>query len=188
MNIFILDHLPEDIPAQMCNQHINKMLVESTQLLCTATHLLYKQAGGTPFCTSLYKPTHANHPCTLWLLESKANTNWLYKLVHQLEAERQIRSNYTKAVHLSRVVAAQAKACLATLPPSTWKDTPLTVPPQCMPLEFQQFGTEPSWELAVKAYRDYYITKDAGWRAEGKGMTWTNAPIPVWFKAKEETA
>ena len=181
MNIFILDRLPADIPTLMCDHHINKMLVESTQLLCTATHLLYKQAGGTPFCTSLYRPTHANHPCTLWLLESKANTSWLYELVHHLEAERQIRSNCIKPMHLSRVVAAQAKACLATLPPSTWKDTPSTVPPQCMPLELQQFGTKPSWELTIQAYRAYYIAKNKNWETAGRPMTWTNTPIPSWF-------
>lgn len=50
----------------------NKMILESTQLLCTAINVLAEKQV-TP-----YKSTHVNHPCSKWVRESYHNWAWLY--------------------------------------------------------------------------------------------------------------
>ena len=69
MNIFLL-HKDYDISAKLHPKTLlPKMLLEHTQMLCTAARyhnpeLNYKW---------LYKPVHKKHPCNLWLRLSKAN-------------------------------------------------------------------------------------------------------------------
>lgn len=71
MNIFILDSNPETAAKQQCDKHCVKMVLESTQLLCTA---FWMQDIEAP-----YKKTHYNHPSAIWARESKANFQWLLK-------------------------------------------------------------------------------------------------------------
>jgi hypothetical protein len=68
MNIFILDDDPVDAAIAQCDKHIVKMPLESAQMLCTVAFAKGRVAR--------YKPTHANHPCTLWVGESLSNWIW----------------------------------------------------------------------------------------------------------------
>jgi hypothetical protein len=45
------------------------MILESAQMLCTAVNLTGGQAK--------YKTTHKNHPCSLWVRQTKGNFGWL---------------------------------------------------------------------------------------------------------------
>ena len=87
MNIFVLDRDPKIAATMLCDKHVVKMIVETAQMLCTAAS---KLGHDVP-----YKPTHAKHPCTLWVGESKSNWNWL--LDHGLEmcSEYTLRYNRT---------------------------------------------------------------------------------------------
>lgn len=40
MNIFYLDSDPKLAAQQICNVHVNKMIIESCQMLSTAHHIL----------------------------------------------------------------------------------------------------------------------------------------------------
>lgn len=70
MNIFVTSDDPVACAKYLDDKRVNKMLLESVQLLSTVMHL-----SGLP---GPYRPTHAKHPCTLWLLESRTNYQWLY--------------------------------------------------------------------------------------------------------------
>jgi len=74
MNIFVLDQDPKLAALYHCDKHVVKMILESAQLLSTAHRL----CGGDSINT--YKPTHINHPCSIWVRESSNNYNWLYNL------------------------------------------------------------------------------------------------------------
>lgn len=63
MNIFILSYDPEEAALMQCDQHIVKMPLETAQMLCTAY----------PIEIAPYGRTHFNHPCNLWIRESRAN-------------------------------------------------------------------------------------------------------------------
>jgi len=67
MNIFVLSKDPDEAAIMQCDQHVVKMPLETAQLLCTAY----------PEELAPYKRTHYNHPCNLWLRESRANYEWL---------------------------------------------------------------------------------------------------------------
>lgn len=160
MNIFVLDEDPRLAAMMLCDKHINKMLLESAQLICSAiNHVAHKQV--TP-----YKTTHINHPCTIWTRASQENLWWLSE--HAKELNQQYRIRYTKPInHKSWEVIKQImkhnRAEIARIP--CIGPTPFA---QAMPEEFR--NPDP-----VTAYRAYYRTKDfAQW---SKGV-----PSPWWWE------
>lgn len=86
MNIFILDSNLKKNAEYYCDKHLVKMILESAQLMCTVAQIKGEQAP--------YKPTHINHPCTKWLMESGANWDLLFDLVTELNDEYKIRFNH----------------------------------------------------------------------------------------------
>jgi hypothetical protein len=71
MNIFATSSCPIQSAAFLDSKRTIKMILESAQMLCTTLHLL----GMKP----PYKPTHINHPCTVWVRQSRQNYMWLVR-------------------------------------------------------------------------------------------------------------
>ena len=112
------------------------MILESTQLLCTALHTL---DGLQPF----YKPTHKNHPSSLWTQESLAHWLWLRELTFELNNEYRLR--YGRPFHRSALIASALPV------PKNFTNTKwLSPPPQCMPEQYRGDDT-------VIAYHKYYF-------------------------------
>lgn len=84
MNIFVLDQSPEVAASLHCDQHLNKMILESAQMLSTAMHQWYPHLS--PY---LYKPAHPNHPCTKWVCSNIENAYWVAELMYHLDTIRQ---------------------------------------------------------------------------------------------------
>lgn len=63
MNIFVVDYNPILAARQLNDRHTIKMCLEGCQIL---TSVMYRYG-----VTCTYKPTHRNHPCTLWAGNSK---------------------------------------------------------------------------------------------------------------------
>lgn len=117
MNIFYLDDNLRKCAQYHCDSHVVKMILESTQILCTVLH---KHGIATP-----YRPTHARHPCVLWAGESLDNWIWLRNLTAELNKEYQCRFNREK-LHQSFLVSQAL-----SLPPIDSvgiTDRPLTMP------------------------------------------------------------
>ena len=74
MNIFYLDHDVEKCAKYHVDRHVIKMIVESTQILCS-TYYFTGEENYSP-----YKLTHINHPCCVWARESLSNWLWLKSL------------------------------------------------------------------------------------------------------------
>lgn len=86
MNIFITDTNPNVAATHLDDTRLNKMILETAQILSTNNHLLnlsYKP----------YKLTHQNHPCTVWARQSAANTLWLIDYLYALCTEYKNRFN-----------------------------------------------------------------------------------------------
>lgn len=149
MNIFVLDKNPTVAAAYHCDKHISKMIIESAQMLSTIL-------GGS------YKPTHKNHPCTLWAGESQANAAWLIALAYALNSEWQNRykheRNHKSIAVIDELVDTYA---LANLPNIGM--TPFAL---AMPDQFKQ-------DDPVRAYRAYYHSKAFA--------TWKYSPVPPWW-------
>ena len=103
-----------------------------------------------------YKPTHANHPCTVWARASTANYAWLWQLGVALSQEYTYRYNRTH----------KCQAIIESLsePPKTVPVGPRTPFAQAMPPECQHAD-------AVLAYQQYYAAHKqhlAAWKFRPK--------------------
>lgn len=155
MNIFVLD-LDHTLCAQYhVDKHVVKMILETTQLLNTAISFL------SPQHPIPYRPTHCNHPATIWTRASRANFDWLQKLGLALFEEYQFR--YGKSTHkcFCHLQSFQAKDF-------SFPREDLTPFAQCMPEAYR--GPDP-----VAAYRQYY-------QMDKRDLaTWTKRGQPEWW-------
>lgn len=152
MNIFHVHKDPVLAAQMMCDKHVVKMILESAQMLATVNHKCGKKAT--------YKPTHANHPSTLWAGKSKSNYNWLKS--HGIALCHEYTHRYKK-VHKSEQYFLTEFDCPDTIP-----ELGLTEFAQAMPDEYKD--SDP-----VLAYRKYYLG------AKKEFAKWTNRDIPAWF-------
>ena len=81
MNIFVVDSHPINAARLLPDKHVNKMILETAQMLSVVFSPHYWDIGkvnkinGEPFNTK--KGAFKNHPCTRWAAESAANCAWL---------------------------------------------------------------------------------------------------------------
>jgi hypothetical protein len=155
VNIFVLDTDIRKCAEYHADQHVVKMILESTQMLCT---VLNENGLRAP-----YKSTHVHHPCTVWTGASLANWRWLRSLALHLNEEYRYRFD-RQTDHSSATVARDLP-----LPPI--RDVGLTEFAQAMPAAYKAPGDP------VRAYRQFYIAEKAGF------ATWTRRPVPDWFAA-----
>lgn len=88
MNIFVTDKCPVKCAEYLDNKRVVKMVLETTQMLCTAINELHgKQL--TP-----YKSTHKNHPCNVWV--RKSYRNWCWLLRHGFALSEEYTKRYGK--------------------------------------------------------------------------------------------
>ena len=160
MNIFVLDQDPEKAAQYHCDKHVVKMILETAQIMSTVVISKLPKAADV-----LYKPTHRNHPCTLWAGESLDNFLWLSALGLNLCEEFEYR--YDK-VHKSKAVIQNALT-LGAMGILNWDKDELTPFAQAMPLEYQNGNP-------VKAYRDYYRYEKT------KLLTYTRRRKPQWLE------
>lgn len=149
MNIFYLNSDMAICAALHCDQHVLKMLVEYVQLMSNTAHYV-------DIPRDAYRPTHVNHPCSLWARQSRSNFEWLGGLVDRLNT--QYRNRFHRAVdHASwRVMLSFYHDVLSVLPNVTADPVP-----QCMPEEYKIAGRP------FEAYQNYYKydkMKFAKWR------------------------
>jgi len=137
MNIFFLHILPTICAQMHIDKHVIKMILETTQLLCSAHHV----TGGD--YTPCYKLTHKNHPSSIWTRASKSNYKWLCSLGIELCKEYTYR--YGK-IHKCQAYIEDLSLHVPDLP-----DLEFTYPTQAMPIMYKDT------EDAISAYRTYYF-------------------------------
>ena len=103
MNIFFLSRHPGRAAKRLCNKHVIKMILESTQLLYTAHHFDPDVVWLGPL--KVYKKAHQNHPMARWTRASWKNYRWLWK--HAMAMTREYTRRYGKThacvPHLERL-------------------------------------------------------------------------------------
>lgn len=72
MNIFVVDSNPAICASWLDDRRLIKMILETAQLLSTTLRVTGLYDGD-----EIYKATHANHPCTVWVRASFNNYTWL---------------------------------------------------------------------------------------------------------------
>lgn len=145
----------------MNDQHVIKMILESAQLLSTAHWVL------DGYCKA-YKQTHVNHPSAIWVRESRANYDWLFRHLVALIDEHMYRYQHT--------IPHKTYAHLDTLrkAPRNLSGTSLT------PIRLAMPDYLKTLYRGVEAYRMYYSLHKRT-RKNGKPYTWTKRDKPDWF-------
>lgn len=157
MNVFWLDEDPRLAARYHCDQHVNKLLLEAAQVLCTAAR---ENGLDAEF---LYSPTHASHPVTEWATESRAN--WLRLREHAEALNEEFVERYDKdEAHASWQVIERIDPDEIGFPQSA--PTPR---PQAMPDEYR-------CDDPVEAYRAYYAGEKAEW------AEWRYTDPPPWLE------
>lgn len=94
MNIFATSADPAACAEALDDRRINKMIVESCQILST---VLYASGRSDP---QLYKPAYVHHPVVIWTASDPRNYAWLFRHLVSLFEERVFRTG--KFEHRSR--------------------------------------------------------------------------------------
>lgn len=117
MNIFYTNKCPKVSAINLDSKRVNKMILESCQMLCTAIN---ENGGESP-----YKSTHKNHPSNIWVRESRANFDWLYKHARALaEIYQNERNRIHGCVRVLDII--QDRGLWALIPQGSF-----TEPPNC---------------------------------------------------------
>jgi len=160
MNIFLLDRDITKCAQAHCDKHVNKMILEAAQLLASAIHILNPDMAAKE--PSLYRLTHKNHPCAVWVRSSFDNYLYTIDLMEALNAEAQFRYDHKKVhVSLDKVF---------NWPVPDLPNIGFTEPPKCVHDDFKQVPD------VVDAYRQYYI------RDKADIAKWTKRKPPEWMK------
>ena len=159
VNIFFLDKNPYTCAKWHGDKHVPKMLLEIAQMLSTAHHIL----GTDQDISKIYKATHINHPCNLWVRESSANYEWSWLLLDALCREFEIRRDKKHKTEIDLLYTLRM-----------WPDIEygeMTDPALAMPEVFKTNN-------AVESYRNYYKQKysegivEYNWCEERKEPYW----------------
>lgn len=137
MNIFYIDRNPIRAAQQHVDRHVCKMPIELAQMLSTAHHRL----DGETAPGGIYKEAYPNHPCSVWLRETRANYEWAY--IHYVGLLNEYTIRYGKH-HASGRLSLQLSE-----PPRGIPEGRLTPPAQAMPDQYRA-------ECPLTAYRAYY--------------------------------
>ena len=161
MNIFILDLDPKKAAISLCDKHVNRMILESAQMLCHAAH---KTGLPNPPYKDLPKKYH-KHPCTLWTLASISNYNWL--CTHAFEMCLEYTTRYNKVHKTQRVI----EWCINNQP--NLPDIGLT--PFALAIKQDLYSHLIIPDDPVQTYRNYYIADKA------KFAKWKCGNKPSWY-------
>ena len=136
MNIFFLSLIPSTCAQMHVDKHVIKMILETTQLLCSAHYMVKSEF------IPCYKLTHKNHPSAIWTRKSKGNYKWLCKLGEELCKEYTYR--YGK-IHKCQPYIEDLSKNIPDLP-----DLGFTKPALAMPEMYKD-------DNVVDAYQTYYF-------------------------------
>lgn len=161
MNIFFLHSNVYECARAHCDKHVVKMILETAQLLSTAHHVL----DGDQAMEGIYKSTHANHPCAIWVRESDMNYHWAFALLGALC--REYTHRYGKRHKVEDLLIK------LSCTPKNIQHEAFSAPPQCMPDEYKTSGNR--FLSVVEAYRNYYIG------AKAPIAKWTRRNPPAWW-------
>ncbi|NCD06662.1 MAG: hypothetical protein EOL97_11110 [Spirochaetia bacterium] len=177
MNIFFLDNDVEKNAMLYHDAHVRKIIVEIAQMLSTAHSLLDSNEKNK---AKLYKPTHANHPMTKWVRESRGNYCYTLEILKQLCKEFEYR--FDKKHKTSELIPYLSNIPRGLMNPMhtcsniIWN----TTPPLCMPEKYK-------CDDFIQAYRRYYIGEKQ-YDKNGKPHKWTKRDKPEFILNAEKDA
>jgi len=168
MNIFVTNTNPTLCAFEHCNVHMRKMIIESAQLLASAHHHFGVAKPG------MYKATHINHPCAIWVRECADNYYWVADLLKALLAMYKSNTGKMHATAKQYIFLKDIpKGLSAKLGDRLMERDQMTFV-QCMPDEFKH-------DDPTIAYQNYLNHKFADWQARERPIKVEfHFPKPEW--------
>lgn len=169
MNVFVLDNAPDVASTMVCNQHLNKMVLEIAQILCDVALDLGQDPSEVP-----YKHTKGNQAPQRWV--ARTFGNWTWALQHGFGLLEQLGLRFGRD-HACRQIFTLAESGKLRRPdggsiepfPKTWAGDPVLWLP----------------EDPVQSHRLYYARKRELWGKDGKQMTWSPpSSEPAWLTSR----
>ncbi len=161
MNIFVTSSDPRACALALDDLRLNKMIVESCQILCTALHL---SGRGSP---ELYKPAYIRHPVVLWTARDARHYAWLIRHLGALFEERAFR--FGSSEHRS----------LRLLPLLTQYVENLAAP--------DAFENCTPYEDVSSVHLAYQMTLKDKWRQDRRSPTWSKRGPPNFFYVSSDS-
>lgn len=163
VNIFHLDENPRICAEWYFDKHVVKIILEIAQMTSTAVHQ-FKDAENLYKLHNLYKPTHVNHPMSIWVRESRKNFEWTLLLGFFLVKEHLYRYPKSKR-HASFKILKTCWKLRECIPGGN-----KTVPPCVMPEIYHT-------DNVYNSYKLYYCGSE-----KRKLAKWTARQQPEWFQ------
>lgn len=186
MNIFVLDENPMIAANYHCDKHVNKMILETAQMLCSNYYTLNSihskkeiefnedrldiifdrfPRKNTDNTTQPYGIGFYNHPCTKWLGKSSKNFEWGLQLGLSLTVEYTER--YSK-IHSVKKIFDWIESTYINLQfeSNTFTEFALAMP------DIYKVNS------VVESYRNYYCY-------EKSFAKWKLGNIPYWYINKK---
>ena len=165
MNIFILSWIIETCAKYTCDKHVIKMILETSQLLSTCHHVINPDVANEWVGKKLiYRKTHANHPCSIWVRECRENYIWLCHLGLALCEEYGYRYDKNPSDH---ACYSMLLFLINNVPLLPTNNNVITLPKMAMPDQYK--FTDP-----VLAYRTYYLND------KQQMLVWRKRGPPPW--------
>lgn len=161
MNIFFLDRDPTTCAQMACDSHVNKMVVETAQILGTTCRL--HPNGPIPY--HFAEVSYANHPSTLWCRMSLAHYDWLVAYRYALISEHEYRFGVRRTGAL--ITNDMYQNYRPNLPQTDW----LCDPTPALG-DYRHLIVEGD---VVATYRAYYV------HAKSHLLTYTRRSKPQWI-------
>jgi hypothetical protein len=163
MNIFASNPDPRISAVWLDDLRANKMILESCQMLSTAVHQVDPN-----HTLKLYKSFNPNHPCCLWVKESKQNFYWLLLHTKALLARSKVnhKSNLTYETCFDWF-----KLCHYKL-----EDNPQLIFKNCAAND----GAGINYKNVKDVHLAYRLYLNHRWKEDKKPPTWTTGVKPDW--------
>lgn len=163
VNVFYLDQNPAEAARYNADQHVNKMLVEAGQILCTALRV-------NGFDDVPYDAFGQHHPVVEWVAASSQHWNWTYDLAQHLYNEHVRRGGNEDHTTWQKL---QPLHCVGRISDNGWQQPA------------QAFGDYSHLENddPVLGYRDYYAA--AKHELRGKPASWPYDEPDWWSKHRQ---
>lgn len=161
MNVFALSRNPNLAAYYMCDKHVVKMIIETSQILSAVMDA--RGSNSKQYSLPQYPKAHMKHPSTLWAMESLGNYKWLVRHLEALHMEYENRYSRTHKL----------QGCLMVYRAQTdnlkFEKTKRT--------EFVQAITNKKWHRKnpIEAYRTYYNMEKFVF------AKWKLGNIPHWY-------
>lgn len=168
MNLFYVNKDPIVAASQLPDKLVVKMVLETAQLLSTAHHVLDGDAVDPDW--QLYKPTHVNHPCAVWVRGTSSNYSWTFEHFVGLASEYQLR--YGRE-HFTYKKLGSHLACLPLNIQLPHDGGSFQLPAVCMPDEFKIDGS-------ICASYQNYLANGKEYTQYGEGWFRRSGGRPKW--------